>query len=299
MKLGMPFVSRHRFTILGVVTLIFAIGVIAYVFRPLTIEEQTERLVSICMRRDRTIWARYFSPSDEWIQAEKERLGQAMLPTLVDMLGDPDVIRCSVARSLISETYAPGTVEFLMETFEVSEQRVQVNILATLHSIAQKSSFDALASLLDHNQSWVRSFAAALLGHSRAKADTYYDVVFRCVDDPSPEVRKSVLHTLARLDSQRAYKTLIHALQEDESEKVVMAAAELLYRTGNPQAVPALKEALLKWPDDSEGQIVHAIRILESRHSEEAMSDTSARIENDPPTSDAPGRDAEHTLSVQ
>ena len=147
----------------------------------------------------------------ESLNALKELVNQDHLMTLLDCLGENDVL-------------------------------FQASILILLRKIHDVQALPSVAVFLDSEHEDLRKESVTTLRYLNQL--THFPPVLELAHDPSVNVRKETMLTLAHLDQAEVIDTLQSSLLEDESWEVRRNAAQALERKSNPQASASLAVAI-------------------------------------------------------
>jgi HEAT repeat protein len=174
------------------------------------------------------------------------RLGAAGRPEVLDAL-----------LLLLDDNYGPAVRSAAAAALE---SMGAAGALEGLGAAARPEVLDALLRYLDHDQSSVRSAAAAVLGGAAARPEVL-DALLRRLDDDVDWVRSAAAGALGRLGTATSPEVLAALLRrlDDDYESVRSAVAGALGGLGEAAARLEVLDALLRRLDDNASDVRSAV----------------------------------------
>ena len=164
----------------------------------------------------------------------------ALISAMAQLLAgtDPEV-RASAARTL-GKIADESAIDALIDA-AINDTSPEVQA-AAMEALAGLDIEQLVRTLREHEEPWMRSAAAAVLGELQNQ-QAVAPVMESLEGDPSPEVRAAAAEALGKLPDEVAAELLSEALSSDEHAEVRKAAAAALGNLGSPEGLEALTQA--------------------------------------------------------
>lgn len=165
---------------------------------------------------------------------------------LIEQLQDPDVsTRRWAARDLAEHPEAaPSLCAHILKEHDASVREV---IFTTLTCLGSEAVVDGMVPLLRSEDANLRNSAIEVLSSLPELVGPRIEALLK---DADPDVRIFTVNLLGDLRHADVARWLSQVLQEDAHVNVVAAAIEVLAEVGSTSALPALKQARIRFADD-------------------------------------------------
>jgi HEAT repeat protein len=165
---------------------------------------------------------------------------------LIEQLQDPDVsTRRWAARDLAEHIdAAPALCAHILKETDASVREV---IFTTLTCLGSEAVVDGMVPLLRSDDANLRNSAIEVLSSLPKLIGPRIEALLK---DADPDVRIFTVNLLGDLRHADVARWLSQVLQEDAHVNVVAAALEVLAEVGSAEALPALKQARIRFADD-------------------------------------------------
>lgn len=150
------------------------------------------------------------------------------------------------------QTSAPcepvGAANLVRAMIDAATPMERARLLGRLVDLASGEAVDALASLLSHGDPAVR--ADGIDGLRRSDRSLRLPVLARLLADPSPDMRIRALDAFERLPDSEVEQMLIALLGREREANVCGVVLDLLVEVGSCEALPAIREARLRFANE-------------------------------------------------
>ena len=172
-----------------------------------------------------------------------EMANPVVIPALLTCLGlDREEAVRDEALAALKELVAPDDLLKLLDTIQLDDEQVQLNILVLLRKIHDAQALPYIMPFFESENSALREASIVTL--------RYLNQVVRCepalklAKDSNEEVRRSAILTLGHLSDDPVVPMLCEAIATDSDWQCRRNAAQALALHDSKDAIPALIEAL-------------------------------------------------------
>lgn len=172
-----------------------------------------------------------------------EIASQAAVIPLIDCLRDSRAERIRIeALNALKELVNQDHLMKLLDYLEQNDVKLQASILVLLRKIHDVQALPSVAVFLDSEHELLRKESVTTLRYLNQL--THFPPALKLAHDPSVNVRKEAMLTLAHLDQPDVIDILESSLLKDDSWEVRRNAAQALERKSDPSTSTSLSVAI-------------------------------------------------------